>query len=73
MEQYIFYDEVYEQLKKRGIKIYKSYVGNYFTSLEMNGITLTVMKLDEDLKECLDEETETMGLVQVRRTRGWNS
>ena len=67
MEQYIFYDEVAKNLEELGIKIYKSYVGNYFTSLEMNGVTLTMMKLDEELKECIDEEVETMGMTQIRR------
>lgn len=67
MEQYIFYDEVENQLSSRGISIYKSYVGNYFTSLEMNGVTLTVMKLDDELKECIDVEVETMGLTQFAK------
>lgn len=65
MEQYIFFNEVEILLQKKDISIYKAYVGNYFTSLEMNGITLSLMKLDDELKECLDEEVETMGLVQV--------
>ncbi|MDF9824358.1 dihydroxyacetone kinase-like protein [Breznakia sp. PF5-3] len=67
MEQYIFFDEVAKNLDELGIKIYKSYVGNYFTSLEMNGVTLTMMKVDEELKECMDEEVETMGMTQIRR------
>lgn len=67
MEQYIFFDEVEKELQKAGINIYTSYVGNYFTSLEMNGVTLTIMKLDEELKECMDEEVETMGMTQFRR------
>lgn len=67
MEQYIFFDEVAGILDEKGISIYKSYVGNYFTSLEMNGVTLTMMKLDDELKECIDEEVETMGLTQLAR------
>lgn len=67
MEQYIFYDAVEYILRERGIGIYRSYVGNYFTSLEMNGVTLSLMKLDEELKECLDEEVETVGMTQRRR------
>ena len=47
MEQYIVYDRVEEVLEEKGIKVYRSYVGNYFTSLEMMGVTLTVMKLDD--------------------------
>ncbi|MCR1899414.1 dihydroxyacetone kinase subunit DhaK [Irregularibacter muris] len=65
MEQYIFFDEIEQLLQADGIVIYKSYVGNYFTSLEMNGITLTMMKVDEELKECIDMEVETMGLTQI--------
>ncbi|MDD5791759.1 MAG: dihydroxyacetone kinase subunit DhaK [Erysipelotrichaceae bacterium] len=64
MEQYIFFDEVEKNLSAAGISIYKSYVGNYFTSLEMNGVTLTVMKLDDELKECIDTECVSMGLTQ---------
>ena len=39
-------------------------VGNYFTSLEMAGATLTLMKLDDELKECFDYECHSMGLTQ---------
>lgn len=66
MEQYIFFDEVEKNLSDLGISVYKSYVGNYFTSLEMNGVTLTVMKLDDELKECMDEECQCMGLTQMK-------
>lgn len=68
MEKYIFFNEVEELLREQGLSLYASYVGNYFTSLEMNGITLTVMKLDDELKECLDEEVETMGMTQLGRS-----
>ncbi|MDF2510722.1 MAG: dihydroxyacetone kinase DhaK subunit, partial [Herbinix sp.] len=37
MEQYIIYNHVEELLREKGIHIYRSYVGNYFTSLEMMG------------------------------------
>ena len=33
----------------------------------MNGVTLTMMKLDEELKECLDMDCACVGLTQVRR------
>jgi len=45
--------------------VYRPYVGNYFTSLEMMGVTLTVMKLDEELKELMDLECYSMGLKQA--------
>jgi dihydroxyacetone kinase-like protein len=67
MEQYIFYHEVVKLLEAAGISIYQSYVGDYFTSLEMAGITLTIMKLDEELKSCIDCEADSMGFRQFGR------
>ncbi len=64
MELYIFFDEVYSILQKNTISIYKSYVGNFFTSLDMAGVTLTLMKLDSELKQCIDLECDSMGLTQ---------
>ena len=65
MELYVLYNEIDKILEEKGIKTYKSYVGNYFTSLEMMGATLTVMKLDDELKELIDLPVESMGLTQV--------
>ncbi|NCN05723.1 MAG: dihydroxyacetone kinase subunit DhaK [Spirochaetales bacterium] len=64
MEQYIFFNRVAEVLEEKGMKMYKPYVGNYFTSLEMMGITLTIMKLDEELKTLLDVDAYSMGFKQ---------
>jgi dihydroxyacetone kinase-like protein len=64
MELYIFYAAVEKLLKEEGLIIHRPYVGNYFTSLEMQGVTLTVMKLDEELKELVDMEAYSMGLKQ---------
>lgn len=65
MELYVLYDEIDKLLKERGISTYKAYVGNYFTSLEMMGATLTVMRLDEELKELIDMPCYSMGLKQM--------
>ncbi|QDW75418.1 dihydroxyacetone kinase subunit DhaK [Lachnospiraceae bacterium KGMB03038] len=64
MELYVLYNEIEKILGEKKIKIYRSYVGNYFTSLEMMGATLTVMKLDDELKELIDMDCRTMGLKQ---------
>ncbi|MFI3312301.1 MAG: dihydroxyacetone kinase subunit DhaK [Eubacteriales bacterium] len=64
MEQYVLFNEIEKILTAKNIKIYRSYVGNYFTSLEMMGATLTVMKLDEELKELMDMDVNCMGLKQ---------
>ncbi len=64
MELYILYNKVEELLKEKGIKVHRSYVGNYFTSLEMMGATLSVMKVDGELKELIDLDCDCMGLTQ---------
>lgn len=65
MELYVLYSEIDKLLREKGIKTYRSYVGNYFTSLEMMGATLTIMKLDSELKELIDLPVVTSGLTQV--------
>lgn len=55
-ELYILNDTVESEISARGLSVYKTYIGNYFTSLEMVGATLTVMALDDDLKPLLDLE-----------------
>jgi dihydroxyacetone kinase-like protein len=67
MEQYIVFNDVEKILNEKGIKIYFSYVGNYFTSLEMAGITCTLMKLDDELKVCMDYECDSVGMRQFQR------
>lgn len=63
MELYILYDEIENLLREKGIKVYRAFVGNYFTSLEMMGATFTAMKLDDELRELLDTPCETVGLT----------
>ncbi len=64
MELYILYDEVEKLLQGHGLAVHRPYVGNYFTSLEMAGVTLTVMKLDAELEQLMDHEAQCMGLTQ---------
>ncbi|SCY43205.1 dihydroxyacetone kinase subunit DhaK [Alkaliphilus peptidifermentans] len=61
MELYIVNNEVAEILNEKGIKIYKTIVGNYMTSLEMAGFSISILKLDEELKELLDSKADTPG------------
>jgi phosphoenolpyruvate---glycerone phosphotransferase subunit DhaK len=56
-------------LTEKGIKVYTAYVGNYFTSLEMSGATLTLMKLDEELKACVSFEADSVGMRQFTIVR----
>ena len=64
MELYVLYNEVEKILTEKGIKIHKPLVGNYFTSLDMMGATLTIMKLDDELKELIDMPVYSMGLKE---------
>jgi len=67
MELYILHNDVHKILSERGINVYRPYVGQYFTSLEMAGVTLTIMKLDDSLKACMDYECDCMGLQQFAK------
>ena len=65
MELYVLYNEIEHLTTAEGIRIHRAYVGNYFTSLDMMGATLTVMKLDEELKRLVDVPGHTVGLTQI--------
>jgi phosphoenolpyruvate---glycerone phosphotransferase subunit DhaK len=50
-ELYLVYGIAHELLEKEGIKIWRSYVGEYCTSLEMAGMSITLCKVDDQLKK----------------------
>jgi dihydroxyacetone kinase len=54
MELYILTYNAMEELTAAGIKTYRIFTGNYMTSLEMAGASLTLLKLDDELKTLLD-------------------
>ena len=64
MELYVLYDEIDRLLAEKGIHTHRAYVGNYFTSLDMMGATLTIMKLDDELKSLIDAPCNSMGFRQ---------
>ncbi|MFC7321767.1 dihydroxyacetone kinase subunit DhaK [Halobacillus campisalis] len=57
MELYILNKKINEILLDRGLNIHKTFVGNYMTSLEMSGCSVTLLKLDEEMKPLLDAES----------------
>jgi dihydroxyacetone kinase-like protein len=67
MELYILFDTIADALAGAGIQIHRPYVGNHFTSLEMMGATVTLLRLDDELKVCIDLEADSMGLRQLPR------
>lgn len=65
MELYILYDRLSEVLAGKGMKVRHPFVGNYFTSLEMMGVTLTVMRLDSELDRLIGAPSNAVGMVRV--------
>ncbi|MGA4507423.1 dihydroxyacetone kinase subunit DhaK [Propionibacteriaceae bacterium G1746] len=60
-EQYILYNHAWDKLDALGVNVTRSQVGNYFTSLEMAGASITIMRLDEELTTLFDAPVHTAG------------
>lgn len=65
MELYIVNKKVSEILGEKGIKTHKTLVGEYMTSLEMAGFSVTLLKLDDELKGLLDAPANTPGFKSI--------
>lgn len=59
MELYIINNHVQDVLKEKGIYIYRTFVGNYMTSIEMQGFSISILKLDDEMKEMLLASADT--------------
>lgn len=59
MELFIVNNRVADILEEKGIKVYKTLVGEYMTSLEMEGFSISLLKLDDQMKELLDAPADT--------------
>jgi phosphoenolpyruvate---glycerone phosphotransferase subunit DhaK len=64
MELYILYGHVAEMVQDAGISVSRPFVGNYFTSLEMVGASLTLMRLDDELRALIDLDATSVGLTR---------
>ena len=62
MELYLMYNAARTQIEKRGARVVRSLVGNYVTSLDMAGCSITVCMLDEELATLWDAPVETPSL-----------
>ncbi len=62
MELYVINNHAHDVLEAKGIKIYKTFVGNYMTSIEQEGFSLTLLRLDDELKTLLDAPADTVAL-----------
>jgi len=58
-ELYIVYRKVAKLLDDKGIKVYRKLIGEFATSMEMAGLSITLMKLDDELKRLLDAPADT--------------
>lgn len=63
MELYILNKDVHKLLEERNIKVESNLVGNYMTALDMGGCSITLMKLDEELRELLNVSCTTSALT----------
>jgi dihydroxyacetone kinase len=64
-ELYIIYRNVHRILSSRQVKIYRRYIGEFATSLEMAGCSITLLKLDDELKPLLDAPASSPFFLQV--------
>jgi dihydroxyacetone kinase-like protein len=62
IELYVMYNEVRQLLDRAGITVARSLVGNYITSLEMAGCSVTLLKVDDELVRLWDAPVNTPGL-----------
>ena len=62
IELYIVYNELNKFLQERGITIARNLIGDYITSLEMAGTSITLLKLDDELKALWDAPVLTPAL-----------
>ena len=59
MELFIINNRVADVLAEKGVKVYKTFVGEYMTSIEMAGFSISLLKLDDQLKQLLDAKADT--------------
>lgn len=59
MELFIINNHVSDVLASNGVKVYKTFVGEYMTSIEMEGFSISLLRLDDELKELLDAKADT--------------
>lgn len=62
IELYVVFNELNKFLKGRGVEISRNLIGNYITSLEMQGFSITLLKLDDDLTKLWDAPVNTAGM-----------
>ena len=59
MELCIVANRVHDVLAEKGVRIYRTFVGNYMTSIEQEGFSLTLLRLDDETRALLDAAADT--------------
>ena len=59
MELFIINNRVSDVLKEKGIKVYRTFVGEFMTSIEMQGFSISLLRLDDEMKRLLDAKADT--------------
>ena len=58
-ELYVLYRKIDDLLREKGLVLHRPYVGRYACSMEMQGMSLSLMKLDDELKRLLDAPADS--------------
>ena len=65
LELYIVYRRLGDILRDHGIQVYKAWIGEFFTSMEMGGFSITLTRLNKETKTCLDHPVSAVHFVQA--------
>ena len=60
IELFIVNNHLQDLLKDKVVEVAKTLVGNYMTSLDMGGFSITLLKLDKEMEELLNAEEDTI-------------
>lgn len=66
-EQYILYKKIYELLSEKGVTVMLPHIGEFATSMEMAGLSLTIMKLDDELEKLLLADANTPFYTNINK------
>ena len=66
-ELLIVYRSIHNMLSPKGIKIFMPHIGEFATSMEMSGLSVTVFKLDEELKDLLSSPAKSPFYTNINK------
>lgn len=64
MDLFVAYRKVSLVLEEKGIKVYKNFIGSYASTMNMPGMSITLQKVDDELKKYIDHPTDAPYFVQ---------